>query len=219
MSNNFGRSGFKVATIVIAGCLVSSLAVGFAGAEDRPSASTIIRSLTPPTTATHTRGLSDPKADAAKKSDEAAFLNSLRDHKTRSLSTVELDKLSTITAEKPNIDLEINFESNSSRISKSALPTVEALGKALTDMALKENTFILAGHADAKGKAARNQILSEQRAESVKRYLVDNYQIPEANLLTFGYGSTHFKNPSNPYAAENRRVAVVNMNDSSITRK
>jgi flagellar motor protein MotB len=31
---------------------------------------------------------------------------------------------------------------------------------------------------------------------------------------TVGYGETQLKNPSNPLAAENRRVAIVNMVDS-----
>lgn len=160
-----------------------------------------------------TRGLSTPE-DTAKKANEKAFIDSIRKHKTRSLSNVDLDKLATITAEKPNIDLEINFEFDSDRISQSALPTVEALGKALTDPTLKGNTFILAGHADASGRTEYNQDLSERRAESVKRYLIENYHIPEPNLVTVGYGETHLKNPNDPTAAENRRVAIVNMDDS-----
>ena len=99
------------------------------------------------------------------------------------------------------------------------MPTVEALGKALTDPALKGNTFILAGHTDAKGKASYNQALSERRADAVKRFLIEKFGIPAATLVTAGYGSTHLKNTNDPFAAENRRVAVVNMADSKVADK
>ena len=215
MSKTLNRLGLKVAYSLIIGSLALSLGTGFAGAEDQPSASTILKTLT---TKSKTRSLSAP-ANPAKDAANKAFLDNLRNRKTRSLSTVELDKLTTITEDKPNIDLEINFEFNSDRISATAVPTVEALGKALTDPALKGNTFVLAGYADATGKADYNQDLSERRASSVKRYLMENYQIPDANLVTVGYGSTHLKNPKDPYAAENRRVAVVNMDDSATAAK
>jgi outer membrane protein OmpA-like peptidoglycan-associated protein len=212
MTNDFTNLGLKVAYSLIIGSLALSLGIGFAGAGEQPSASTILKTLIPNT---KTRSLSSP----AKNAEEKAFLDSLRNRKTRSLSTVELDKLTTITVNKPNIDLEINFEFDSDRISRTALPTVEALGKALTDPALKGNTFVLAGYADATGKPDYNQDLSERRARSVKRYLVENYRMPEESLVTVGYGSTHLKNPKDPYAAENRRVAVVNMDDSTTAAK
>lgn len=217
MPNKFNGIVSKVAFSFMVGSLALALGMGFAGAGEQPSASTIIKTLTPPKSMT--RGLSVSPADTAKKAEEKAFLDSIRNRKTRSLSTVELDKISTIAKEKPNIDLEINFEFNSDRINKAALKTVEALGKALTDPTLKGNTFILAGHADATGKPDYNQDLSERRAESVKRYLVENYQIPAASLVTIGYGSTHLKNTKDPYAAENRRVAVVNMDNSATAAK
>jgi outer membrane protein OmpA-like peptidoglycan-associated protein len=215
MSNDFTSLGLKVACSLIIGSLALSLGIGFAGAEEQPSASTILKTLIPNS---KTRSLSSP-ADAAKNAENKAFLDSLRNRKTRSLSTVELDKLTTITVDKPNIDLEINFEFNSDRISQTALSTVEALGKALTDPALKGNTFVLAGYADATGKPDYNQDLSERRASAVKQYLMENYHMPTASLVTVGYGSTHLKNPKDPYAAENRRVAVVNMDDSATAAK
>ena len=217
MPHKFSSLARKVAYSFMIGSLALALGMGFASAGEQPSASTIIKTLTPPKSMT--RGLSASPADTAKRAADKAFIDSIRNKKTRSLSTVELDKIATIAKERPNIDLEINFEFNSDRISKAALPTVEALGKALTDPALKGNTFILAGHADATGKADYNQDLSERRADAVKRYLVENYQLPDASLVTVGYGSTHLKNTKDPYAAENRRVAVVNMDDSATAAK
>jgi flagellar motor protein MotB len=53
--------------------------------------------------------------------------------------------------------------------------------------------------------------LSEQRAETVKRFLVANYRIPAQNLVTSGYGKKGLKNAADPFDAVNRRVEIVNV--------
>ena len=65
--------------------------------------------------------------------------------------------------DKPKIDLEINFEYNSADISAKSLPSVQALGRALTNNDLKGSTFVVAGHTDAAGGEGYNQDLSERR--------------------------------------------------------
>ncbi len=215
MSNNFGRIGLKVAYSVLAGSLALSFGAGIAGAQDK-SATTIVNQLKPKPL---TRSLAISPADSARNAAGESFINSVRHRTTRSLSSGEREKIAAVTKDKPSIDLEINFEFNSARIGGEAAPQVNELGKALTDPSLKGNTFVLAGYADGKGRAEYNQNLSERRADAVKRYLTENYGIPAANLVTVGYGSTHFKNADDPYAAENRRVAVTNMADKQLSSK
>jgi outer membrane protein OmpA-like peptidoglycan-associated protein len=72
---------------------------------------------------------------------------------------------------------------------------------------------MLGGHTDAKGSDEYNQTLSERRAETVKRFLMEKYHLPAANLVSAGYGKKGLKNAADPYAAENRRVEIVNMAD------
>jgi outer membrane protein OmpA-like peptidoglycan-associated protein len=215
MSNTSGKFGLKVAFCVIAGSLALSLGGGLAVAQDK-SATTIVNQLQPKPL---TRSLSMSPADTAKNAADESFINSVRHRTTRSLSSGEREKIATVVKDKPSIDLEINFEFNSARIGQEAAPQVNELGKALTDPSLDGNTFVLAGYADGKGRANYNQDLSERRADAVKRYLVEKYGIPAGKLVTVGYGSTHFKNPNDPYAAENRRVAVTNMADKQISSK
>src|SRR5665213_225627 len=60
-----------------------------------------------------TRGLSvGPQADPAKVAAEGAFVQKLRNRATRSLSNGEREEIETIAKEKPNIDLELNFDYN-----------------------------------------------------------------------------------------------------------
>ncbi len=91
------------------------------------------------------------------------------------------------------------------------MPSVQALGKALTNPDLKGSTFVVAGYTDAAGGESYNQDLSERRADAIKRYLVDKYGIAGSDLVTVGYGKTKLKDPNQPMAEANRRVQVVNM--------
>jgi outer membrane protein OmpA-like peptidoglycan-associated protein len=111
----------------------------------------------------------------------------------------------------PHIDLEVYFDFDSAEITPQAEGQLRELGKALADSKLRGATISINGHTDGKGGDAFNKRLSERRAQSIKAYLVDNFALSAANLRTVGYGKSHLKNASDPFAAENRRVEVVNM--------
>ncbi|HBG08376.1 MAG: hypothetical protein A2075_17540 [Geobacteraceae bacterium GWC2_58_44] len=51
-------------------------------------------------------------------------------------------------------------------------------------------TALIEGHTDNTGSAAANMKLSQQRAENVVNYLVDNFGIDRSRLSAKGYGST-----------------------------
>jgi len=123
----------------------------------------------------------------------------------------EREEIATIAKDKPNIDLEINFDYNSADISAKSASSVQALGRALTNPDLKGSTFIVAGYTDAAGGESFNQDLSERRADAIKRYLTNKFGIAGTDLVTVGYGKSKLKDPANPMAEANRRVQVVNM--------
>jgi outer membrane protein OmpA-like peptidoglycan-associated protein len=179
----------------------------------------IVRALAPPKKPL-TRGLSiGPQTDPAATQAQGTFVQSIRGRATRSLSTAEREEIATIAKDKPNIDLEITFDYNSADISAKSLPSVQALGRALTNPDLKGSTFIVAGHTDAAGGEGYNQDLSERRADAIKRYLMQNYGIATADLVTVGYGKSKLKDPSQPLAEVNRRVQVVNMENKTTASK
>ena len=185
-------------------------------AAEQRSADDIINALKSPRV---TRGLTTSPADAARTADETRFLSTVRNRPTRSLSTEERDKIASIANSKPKIDLEINFEYNSADVSAKSLPSVQALGRALSNAELKGSTFVVAGHTDAAGGEGYNQDLSERRADAIKRYLVDKYGINGTDLVTVGYGKSKLKDPSQPMAEANRRVQVVNMETKTTASK
>ena len=207
--SSYGRT-LNLACVALAAGLALPAGIGRALAAEQASAEQIIKALKP---ARITRSLTASPADAARAAEEARFIDALRNRPTRSLTTVERDKIVSIAGQKPSIDLEINFEFDSASIGSKAMPQVTALGEALTSADLKGRSFIVAGYTDAKGADPYNQSLSERRADAVKRFLAERYGIEAGNLVTVGYGETRLKNAASPFAAENRRVQIVNVAD------
>jgi len=213
-----GRKNFAAIFSIVTVGTALSLSMGNALAGD-VTEDQIVHALAPAKPAL-TRSLSAPApADPAATAAETRFVQTIRNRSTRSLSVDEREEIATIAKTKPNIDLEINFDYNSADISSKSLPSVQALGKALTNPDLKGSTFIVAGYTDAAGTDAYNQDLSERRADSIKRYLSDKYGIAGTDLVTVGYGKTKLKDPSNPMADVNRRVQVVNMENKTTASK
>jgi outer membrane protein OmpA-like peptidoglycan-associated protein len=218
MANISAAKTFTAIVSVAALGAAISFSTGTALAQDKNvTEDQIVRALAPEKKPL-TRGLStgpqtvvDPTVTAA----ETKFVEKIRGRSTRSLSNAEREEIAAIVKDKPKIDLEINFDYNSADISAKSLPSVQALGRALTNNDLKGSTFVVAGHTDAAGGDAYNQDLSERRADSIKRYLVDKYGINGTDLVTVGYGKSKLKDPSQPLAEVNRRVQVVNMENKS----
>jgi outer membrane protein OmpA-like peptidoglycan-associated protein len=220
MSRMPGRKCLTAALSMLAIAAALSFGVGKAVAADDVTEDQIVRALAPAKKAPLTRGLSAaPQADSAAAAAEGRLLQNIRGRATRSLSASEREEISAIAKDKPNIDLEITFDYNSADISTKSLPSVQALGKALTNPDLKGSTFVVAGHTDAAGGEAYNQDLSERRADSIKRYLTGKYSIAAADLVTVGYGKSKLKDPANPLAEVNRRVQVVNMANKNTASK
>jgi outer membrane protein OmpA-like peptidoglycan-associated protein len=204
-----------VKAIMFSAALSMTAGLAIAG-DNNVSADQILNALQPKPL---TRGLSvGPQTDPAVKAKETGFIASLRNRKTRSLSLGEREEIAEMASTKPKIDLEIQFDYNSADISSSSMPSVQALGKALSDAKLRGSTFVFAGHTDAIGGDAYNQDLSERRADSIKRYLTEKYGINGTDLVTVGYGKTRPKDPSAPMDPINRRVQVVNMDTKTASK-
>jgi outer membrane protein OmpA-like peptidoglycan-associated protein len=206
-------SSHRLTALTLGAVLLSTTAgIAFAGSGN-VSADQIITALQPKPL---TRSLSAAaQADPVARAKEANFVQTLRNRKTRSLSMTEREEIADISSTKPNIDLDIQFDYNSADIRTTSLPSVEALGQALSNPNLKGSTFIVAGHTDAIGGEAFNQGLSERRADTIKNYLVDKFGIPGSDLVTVGYGKDRPKDPNAPMDPINRRVQVVNMDTKS----
>ncbi len=102
----------------------------------------------------------------------------------------------------------IRFTLDSAVIQPDSFPILAEIFSVLKADA--DLSLTIEGHTDATGSAGHNQKLSEQRAESVKAYLVDQ-GVEEGRLATAGFGSGTpvADNNSELGRAQNRRVEIV----------
>jgi len=154
-----------------------------------------------------------PASIAPVRSTPAFSTEQLRRMATRPVAPAERHRIAAAVAEYelPSVDMEVYFAYDSADISPAAYGSLFTLGQALGDPRLRGQTFLIAGHTDASGSDAYNQILSECRAWSVKTFLVTTFDIAPQSLIAVGYGEEQPKDWRNPFAGVNRRVQLVNL--------
>ncbi|MGV7210347.1 OmpA family protein [Oxalobacteraceae bacterium A2-2] len=115
------------------------------------------------------------------------------------------------TPKRASASLLITFETNSAALTAGAKRILDTVGAALASDKLSSFRFGIEGYADPRGTSALNLKLSQLRAESVRDYLVKAHGIDRARLEPVGKGDTEVLNKTDPGAAENRRVTLVNL--------
>ena len=131
----------------------------------------------------------------------------------RGLTTVVVSSTGAHYEDKAHIDVPIYFDSGSTRISRRSQAQLGQIARALRGRALRRIRIRIDGHTDSRGSAAYNRTLSERRAESVKRALVEEHRISRERLETAGFGESRPVEPNDTEAgrAANRRVTFVNL--------
>jgi OOP family OmpA-OmpF porin len=109
--------------------------------------------------------------------------------------------------------LKVEFAFNSAELTPEATKTLSELGKALTSDELKPYCFVVEGHTDNIGSDAYNLSLSELRAESVVRYLTQNFGIDPERIQPIGLGKRNpiADNSTDEGRQRNRRVQIANI--------
>jgi outer membrane protein OmpA-like peptidoglycan-associated protein len=104
----------------------------------------------------------------------------------------------------------ILFDEWSYAIKQKSLPELREFGQALESELSRRPalTVSIEGHTDNRGAYEKNMVLSRQRAEAIKKYLVASFKIDPTRLSTKGYGPDKPFSPRNDAEgwAENRRV-------------
>lgn len=114
-----------------------------------------------------------------------------------------------------DISSDILFDFDKSSLKPSAVPALRIASKQITEMA--RGDVRIEGHTDSKGADAYNQSLSEARAESVRKWLVENGGLTDISFVVRGFGETKPIEPNetdngedNPAGRQrNRRVEII----------
>ena len=119
------------------------------------------------------------------------------------------DRIASLDDYTPEQSINVNFKSRSAVLTPDAKQQLDSVA----EYAKNAKGFVIevTGYAyESKDKNVNRQ-LSQQRAESVVRYLVENHNIPLRRILTpFGYGAKNpvADNTTREGRAENRRAEV-----------
>ncbi|MEO8805071.1 MAG: OmpA family protein [Burkholderiaceae bacterium] len=195
----------RLATLGLMSCLALSQVVSAQAGNGKVltgkavNESNLLEALTPPAAAPAANGTTDANGDV----DVGV--------RTRSLRVTSNTPAAAVLAprKKASASLLITFETNSAQLTARSKDQLDVVAAALKNDRLKDFSFEVEGHADARGAAEANRVLSQQRAESVRDYLVGTHSIPEARLRAVGKGDTEPMNTRDVAAAENRRVTIT----------
>lgn len=105
--------------------------------------------------------------------------------------------------------LHVKFPNNSSIVPNSSKAEIKELSVFMTSYPLTKVT--IEGHSDSSGEAKYNQYLSERRAKSIAKILVEDYGIDSSRVAAIGYGEEKpiADNGTAEGRKQNRRVEAV----------
>lgn len=103
----------------------------------------------------------------------------------------------------------INFPSGRSTIEASSAPLMRKVQQALA--LFPDASILIEGHTDANGSDSANLILSQDRADAVKQYLVSQFGANAEKISSIGYGEARpvATNETAAGRARNRRIDLV----------
>ena len=103
----------------------------------------------------------------------------------------------------------LTFESGKSKLLAESFDLLVKVEKAID--VYPESELIIEGHTDSLGDDDFNQKLSQDRAESVLKYMVNAMRIPSYRLIATGYGETNpiANNETESGRSKNRRIDIV----------
>lgn len=103
----------------------------------------------------------------------------------------------------------INFRSGKSTIEPSSFAVLEKVNQAVK--LFPDANITVEGHTDAEGSDSANLLLSQDRADAVRQYMVSNMGINPEKLSSVGYGESRpvASNETEQGRAKNRRIDLV----------
>lgn len=111
--------------------------------------------------------------------------------------------------EKGRQTLDVKFDFNKSVIKPGYQKDINGLSEVMKDY--PDLNVVIEGHTDSVGSDAYNKKLSQERANAVKKYMVEENGIAATRIKTVGYGEEKpiTSNTTAEGRAKNRRVEAA----------
>jgi len=112
----------------------------------------------------------------------------------------------------------VYFETNSAQLLPESETSLREAGEALEKF--PDLRIEVEGHTDTRGAKAYNQRLSQDRAGTVRGWLLDHYQLRPENLVAKGYGEERpeTKERNDEELLRNRRVVLTVLNPEALPK-
>lgn len=130
---------------------------------------------------------------------------------TVSSSTEEPQEISpALAGPEPRSDVgrPILFATGSHELSQTAAADLDRIGNILLAYAETDVSILISAYTDATGTREQNAAISARRIASVKTYLAERFDIPQARFVDAAIGEATAPGVDDPLAPENRRVVV-----------
>lgn len=103
----------------------------------------------------------------------------------------------------------LEFASGSAELAESNQELLAKINKAIE--IFPDSTLLIEGHTDSQGSNRMNQRLSQNRAEAVQNYLIENFRISPPRITAVGYGASRpiANNETEEGRAKNRRIDLL----------
>ncbi|KPA13780.1 flagellar motor protein MotB [Candidatus Magnetomorum sp. HK-1] len=108
-----------------------------------------------------------------------------------------------------SIKLDIKFDSNKSDVKSQFFHHIQKVAQFMKTYPYSK--AIIEAHTDSSGDAAYNLKLSQKRADNVRKYIINNFQIPQERIIAIGYGETRpiADNKTLKGKKKNRRATAI----------
>jgi OOP family OmpA-OmpF porin len=112
----------------------------------------------------------------------------------------------------------VYFEFASAKLLPESEETLRKVGQTLEKFSALR--FEIEGHTDSRGSAKYNEKLSQQRAEAVRAFLIENFRLKPEHYRSRGYGESRLETDerNEEERLRNRRVVLRLLNPEDLPR-
>ena len=121
-----------------------------------------------------------------------------------------VQKLTNMLERFNSADIDINFAVDSTHLTTVEIKKLSIIAKALQANGLKSKRVLLEGHTDSTASDLYNMDLSQRRADSVAKSLIEQFNITDNRLSPIGFGEMYpiASNGTGTGRKKNRRVSI-----------
>lgn len=150
-----------------------------------------------------------PPVDTSQMDDDKDGIQNYKDKCPGTEAGKTVNAYGCLPDEKASMTIQVLFPTGSSRLTGESSPHLDELARFMNEH--PSTKLEIQGHTDNTGSKKRNKELSNERANSIRTYLVEKAGIAPSRVSAYGYGDEKpVSDNSTPQGrAENRRVIGV----------